>query len=99
MDRERKEATMRHRSRTTLHVSSSIPTLRASAGLCPVLIAFGLALAGPRVVSAAPIRFEYGGVITEADPATGVSPGARFTGAFSYDPTQISLNMNIEGYA
>jgi hypothetical protein len=36
---------------------------------------------------AAPITYEYGGVITSADPSTGVAPGTRFSGVFTYDPT------------
>ncbi len=35
---------------------------------------------------AAPIMYEYGGVITSADSSTGVAPGTRFSGMFTYDP-------------
>ena len=31
------------------------------------------------------IKYQYGGVITSADPTTGISPGTRFSGTISYD--------------
>jgi hypothetical protein len=47
---------------------------------------------------AAPIKYEYGGVITSADPSTGVAPGTRFSGWFSYDPTAKPVSaLMIEG--
>src|SRR5215472_17091433 len=47
---------------------------------------------------ATPIRFEYGGVISSADPSTGVAPGARFSGTFAYDPAvRPSGGIMIEG--
>jgi hypothetical protein len=48
-------------------------------------------------VSAAPIRYEYGGVITAADPSTGVAPGTRFSGTIAYDPAEQPPAMMIEG--
>jgi hypothetical protein len=45
-----------------------------------------------------PIRYEYGGVITSADPSTGVAPGTRFSGRFTYDPAaRPSDGIMIEG--
>ena len=35
---------------------------------------------------AEPIRYAYGGVITTADPSTGIVAGTRFDGTFTYDP-------------
>jgi hypothetical protein len=35
---------------------------------------------------AALMRYEYGGTITSADPSTGITPGSRFSGTFTYDP-------------
>jgi MYXO-CTERM domain-containing protein len=46
---------------------------------------------------AAPIKYEYGGVITSADPSTGVAPGTRFSGWFSYDPAKPFSDLMIEG--
>jgi hypothetical protein len=37
------------------------------------------------VTRADPIRYEFGGVITSADPSTGVTAGTRFDGEFTYD--------------
>ena len=44
-----------------------------------------------------PIRYEYGGVITFAHSSTGVSPGTRFEGSFTYDPAVTPLLLSIEG--
>ncbi|MFI5458959.1 MAG: hypothetical protein ACHRXM_26320 [Isosphaerales bacterium] len=46
---------------------------------------------------ASPIQYQYGGVITAADPSTGVAPGTRFSGTFSYDPAKLSGGFQIEG--
>ena len=46
---------------------------------------------------AAPIRYEYGGTITSADPLTGVVPGTRFSGNFTYDPASKPTALVIEG--
>jgi hypothetical protein len=46
---------------------------------------------------AAPIRYEYGGVLTSADPSTGVAPGTRFSGTIAYDPAAKPPAMMIEG--
>jgi hypothetical protein len=43
-------------------------------------------LASRDVAFAEPIRYEYGGVITSADPSTGATSGTRFEGSFTYDP-------------
>lgn len=45
-----------------------------------------LAHANGTASHAAPIRYEYGGVITSADPSTDVATGTRFSGMFTYDP-------------
>lgn len=37
-------------------------------------------------VLAAPIDYQFSGLITSAEPATGLVPGDRFTGTFTYDP-------------
>lgn len=44
-----------------------------------------------------PIQYEYGGVITVADPSTGASPGTRFEGSFTYDPAVMPAYIAIEG--
>jgi hypothetical protein len=47
---------------------------------------------------ATPILYEYGGVITSADPSTGIAPGTRFSGSFGYDPAKSPLPaVLIEG--
>jgi hypothetical protein len=48
---------------------------------------------------AAPIQFEYGGVITSADPSTGVAPGTRFSGTIAYDPAVKVPYMVYEGFS
>ena len=48
--------------------------------------------------TAAPIQYEYSGVITTADPSTGVAPGTRFTGTFAYDPGKDENWLGYEGY-
>lgn len=47
-----------------------------------------LLLVAPGVTTRAePVQYEYGGVITAAGPSTGVAPGTRFDGTFTYDPS------------
>jgi hypothetical protein len=55
----------------------------------------GLAAAAP--AQAAPVAYEYGGVITSADPSSGVTTGTRFTGTFTYDPATDPMPVMIEG--
>ena len=44
------------------------------------------------------IRYDFGGVIASADPSTGVTPGTRFSGSFTFDPTDpTSPLITIEG--
>ncbi len=51
-------------------------------------------------VQASPIQYQYGGVITQADPSTGIVPGTRFSGTFSYDPTgTLSGGIGFEGFS
>ena len=45
-----------------------------------------LAVSSAAASHAAPITFQYGGVITSADPSTDVALGTRFSGTFTYDP-------------
>jgi hypothetical protein len=62
---------------------------------CRWIAAAGLAIFVAVVMPAAraaPIEFHYGGVITSADDGTGITPGERFEGAFTYDP-QINPNF------
>jgi hypothetical protein len=47
---------------------------------------------------AAPIAYEYSGVITSADSRSNVHVGERFSGTFSYDP-QASIFSSPPGYA
>jgi hypothetical protein len=61
-------------------------------GLMTALIVMGNVAA-----DAAPIRYEYGGVITSADPSTGVAPGTRFSGTIAYDPLEKPPAIMIEG--
>ena len=60
------------------------------------LFAF-LALTANAVGHAALMRYEYGGTITSADPSTGITPGSRFSGTFTYDPAGSPSAMMIEG--
>lgn len=71
---------------------------RANLPCCRWIAAAGLALFSllPPTARAAPIEFHYGGVITSADDGTGVTPGTRFDGTFTYDPQTIPLAMVIE---
>ncbi len=61
-----------------------------------VSVAF-LALSWNAAGQAALMRYEYGGTITSADPSTGITPGTRFTGTFTYDPAGKPFAMMIEG--
>jgi hypothetical protein len=62
-------------------------------GLIVSLIAFS-----DVATHAASIRFGYGGVITSADHSTGVLPGMRFSGTFTYDSAaKPSGELRIEG--
>ena len=62
-----------------------------------VIAAIGLLLICG-AAGADPVRYEYGGVITSADPSMGVSPGTPFTGTITYDPTaRASYGLAIEG--
>ena len=56
-----------------------------------------LALTANAVGHAALMRYEYGGTITSADPSTGITPGSRFSGTFTYDPAGSPSAMMIEG--
>jgi len=56
-----------------------------------------LALTVNAVGHAALMRYEYGGTITSAASSTGVTPGTRFTGTFTYDPAGSPSAMMIEG--
>jgi hypothetical protein len=46
---------------------------------------------------AMPITYEYGGMITSADSSTGVAPGTRFSGTFTYDPKNITGGVSDTG--
>jgi len=61
-----------------------------------VLFAF-LALSWNAAGQAALMRYEYGGTITSADPSTGITPGTRFSGTFTYNPADNADAMMIEG--
>jgi hypothetical protein len=53
----------------------------------PAALALVLAMGGLTAgANASPITYEFGGTITSAAPATGVAPGTRFSGSFTYDP-------------
>ena len=54
-------------------------------------------VAAGSTAQAAPIRYEFGGRITTADPSTGVAPGTRFGGIFTYDPAAEPPVLMIEG--
>jgi len=47
---------------------------------------------------AALMRYEYGGTITSAEPSTGITPGTRFSGTFTYDPAGNAPWLGFEGY-
>lgn len=65
--------------------------------LTPALLGLLTLIAG--AAEAAPIRYEYGGSITSADPSTGVLPGTRFSGTITYDPANPTGGLDYEGYA
>src|SRR3954463_8251486 len=48
--------------------------------------------------AAVPIQYEYSGVISTADPSTGVAPGTRFTGTLAYDPGKDVVWLGYEGH-
>ena len=62
-------------------------SLRRSAPSLTTVAFLLVTLTGPSA-RATPITYEYSGVITSADSSTGVAPGTRFTGMFTYDPQQ-----------
>jgi hypothetical protein len=70
-----------------------------------VLLAVGLALALAPGSHADVIHYEYSGVISWADPSTGVAAGTPFSGTFAYDPASQGglsiegLTQYISGYA
>lgn len=43
---------------------------------------------------ASPLSFEFGGVLTHADPSTGAATGTPFTGAVGYDPADSTVTVN-----
>jgi len=61
------------------------------------LFAF-LALSWNAAGQAALMRYEYGGTITSADPSTGITPGTRFSGTFTYDPDAKAPWLGYEGH-
>ncbi len=65
--------------------------LRGIVAALPVIFALSFPTA-----QADPIEFHYGGVITSADDGTGVNPGARFDGTFTYDPRANPMATLIE---
>jgi hypothetical protein len=71
---------------------------RVQRGSAPALaLAAFLGLVGATASTArgAAIRYEYGGTITSAAPSTGVTPGNRFAGTFTYDPNANVPNPTI----
>jgi hypothetical protein len=48
-------------------------------------------------VRASAITYEYGGVITSADPSSDIAPGTRFSGTFTYDLKDLAEGVEIEG--
>ncbi len=69
-------------------------TARKGRGLGLVLVALVCLCAESQ---ATPIKYEYGGVITSADTSTGIAPGTRFSGTFTYDPAVTPPPLMIEG--
>jgi hypothetical protein len=58
------------------------------------LFTFGMAASS----RAAPIRYDFGGVITSAPSGDGINLGDRFSGTFTYDPSKPDgPAMSIEG--
>ena len=55
----------------------------------------GLAGASASTARGAAIRYEYGGTITSADSTTGVAPGSRYSGTFTYDPNASVANPSV----
>jgi hypothetical protein len=53
-----------------------------------------------RRAEASPIHYVFSGVITNADPSTGVTAGTPFSGTLDYDPTaQVTGGMSFEGHS
>lgn len=59
----------------------------------------GLLVAGLIATSAraSVIEYQFSGVITSADPSTGVAAGTPFSGTFSYDPSTLTPGPGFEG--
>jgi hypothetical protein len=71
---------------------------RPDAGRCATLLAILLLLtATGSTAKAALIEHQFGGVITFANPSSGVSPGTRFSGTFSYDPDADPVTLLVPG--
>jgi len=63
-----------------------------------LMLAGSLAAAAGSPARAAFMTYAYNGVITSADPSTGVAAGTPFSGTFTYDPAAKSpLYLSIEG--
>lgn len=78
-------------------MSITKPTNRAR--LLQHVLVGGLSLALlPAAGRAAPIRYEFGGMVDTAEATTGVAPGTRFSGYFLYDPAaRPTGRIEIEG--
>jgi hypothetical protein len=71
-------------------------TYRRRPACASLWVLLGLLAASPAARGSV-ITFEYGGVITSADPSIGFTPGERFSGTFSYDPSLPTPAISIEG--
>jgi hypothetical protein len=78
-------------------VSQQRRTVRSHAGWIAALLALCGGLATMPAARGAVIAYQFGGVITSADPATGVAPGTPFTGTFSYDPSTSGGAIGYDG--
>jgi hypothetical protein len=81
----------------TVHYSwLRFPRSPGSPALSPLIVVVAL-IGWSADVRASAITYEYGGVITSAEPSSGISPGTRFSGTFTYDPKDLAEGVEIEG--
>ena len=74
--------------------TSRLNRIALALGPLPLLM---FVLLGPAV--AVPVKYQFGGVISEASASAGVAAGTPFSGTFSYDPAKLTGGYVIEGFS
>lgn len=46
---------------------------------------------------AAPIRYQFGGVVVHADASTAIASGSRYSGTLTYDPDLVTKTASVDG--